>query len=392
MAGILGDLYSRFTGGTPGSAGLLGQLGGSYGQNVSDSSDSLMGFGMGMLSGATPQEGFGNALAGMTAGQNMALKHRLMAQQEAERAAKVEAAKAYAAKYPQYAGMLAANPDLAVKFAEAEQKKSLDPVDPLDAQLKQAHIDYYHKQAAGGNPTYGLQPIFGQRVNPQTGEPETVMLQAGNNGSVTEPKLPDGVKLATGVEKIDTGTATVLVDKRTGNVISSTPKDIAGKEVAEATGKAQGAAVVNTPDANATADRMLQQIDEVKNHPGKSWGTGMTSLGNGIPGTEQYAFQQRVDQLKGGTFLQSYNTLRGAGAITDIEGKKAEQAIARLNSGLSGREFDQALDDLKSVIQSGKERMNQKAAGNFTGGAPRSAAPAPKAGRTGSGVSWGVEP
>ena len=58
---------------------------------------------------------------------------------------------------------------------------------------------------------------------------------------------------------------------------------------------------------------------------------------------------------------ESCRQLRGAGAITEVEGAKATQAISRLDTGLSGPEFDKALNDLEGVIRNGITRAKMKA-------------------------------
>jgi hypothetical protein len=117
-----------------GGQGLLAQ----FTQRLRDNSDSLTGFGMGMLSGGNQQEGFANGLQGMQAGQQMAMKRKLLAQQEQQRAAKQQAAAAYAQKFPEYAGMLQANPDLAETFATKQFENSQR--NPLDDDYKRAQI------------------------------------------------------------------------------------------------------------------------------------------------------------------------------------------------------------------------------------------------------------
>jgi len=71
----------------------------------------------------------------------------------------------------------------------------------------------------------------------------------------------------------------------------------------------------------------------------------------------------RLDQIRGTTFLQAFESLKGGGAITEVEGKKAEQAIARLSRAQSMPAFQAALDDLASVIRRGQDVARQKAGG-----------------------------
>lgn len=115
------------------------------------------------------------------------------------------------------------------------------------------------------------------------------------------------------------------------------------------------------PTVEATSAQALKTIDEIQNDPYKKWATGITSPLAKIPGTPLFDFGQKVEQLKGKTFLEAYQTLKGGGAITEVEGAKATVAIGRLNSAQTEAGFDAALNDLKDVIKSGLERARQKA-------------------------------
>jgi flagellar protein FlgJ len=69
----------------------------------------------------------------------------------------------------------------------------------------------------------------------------------------------------------------------------------------------------------------------------------------------------RYKQLQGQAFLQAYNLLKGGGAITDIEGKKAESAMARLDRAQSEDTFKEALKDFRDAIESGITKLKAKA-------------------------------
>lgn len=229
--------------------------------------------------------------------------------------------------------------------------------------------------ANGSSKKYGLNPIYG---TDKDGKP--VMLQAGERGDAVATKLPDGVTLSTGVDKVDAGTHYVLLDKRTGQAVGTIPKDIAGTKVEEAKGTAQGAALTGMTDALAKSQQTLDAIAGIRNHPGRSaWGAqGATAawpiIGNGMPGTEGRDFVTRVDQLKGQSFLEAFNMLKGGGAISENEGKTATAAIARLDRAQSKEGFDAALDDLEKVIRGGMERARQRAGIGAGGTAPSGSA------------------
>ncbi len=203
---------------------------------------------------------------------------------------------------------------------------------------------------------YSLNPVYGTDASGNT-----VLLQTGKGGEAIQTKLPPGVKISNGFDKIDLGTEWGIMDKRTGQMVGRQPKDIAGKEVAEERGKARGQAEVALPGVLANAEQTLKVIGEIKNDPYRQRGTGGTSVFNRIPGTGGYDFQKRVDQLKGKTFLEAFQSLKGGGAITEMEGKKAEDAIARLDVAQSEEAFLTALNDLEQVVQSGMGRARQKA-------------------------------
>jgi len=114
------------------------------------------------------------------------------------------------------------------------------------------------------------------------------------------------------------------------------------------------------------------------------------------PGTPKANMRERIKQVVGENFLNAYSTLRGGGAITETEGSKAQEAMARLSTAQSKEAFLQALNDLKAILQVGYQRMS----GQATMGPYQSSGftPPPLAGQnftgntTSSGVQWSVSP
>jgi hypothetical protein len=80
-----------------------------------------------------------------------------------------------------------------------------------------------------------------------------------------------------------------------------------------------------------------------------------------IPGTQGRDFAALVDQVKGKAFLEAYQSLKGGGAISEPEGRKATEAIARLDRSQTQEGFDRALNDLESVIKTGVARAQHQA-------------------------------
>lgn len=192
----------------------------------------------------------------------------------------------------------------------------------------------------------------------------------------------DPVKRAGLQREVDRMTA---AQARPGFPAASMPKGIGygkttAQEIREAAEKAksikQAEADVQPTDsrqnAMASANVMLQTIDKALKHPGLNAATGLQGVldpRNYIPGTDAKNFGAVRDQLKGDVFLQAYEGLKGGGQITEIEGKKAEDAKARLSTAQSTEAFREALQDLRDVTVSAISRMRDS---NQRAGAPSS--------------------
>jgi hypothetical protein len=153
-------------------------------------------------------------------------------------------------------------------------------------------------------------------------------------------------------------------------------------EGARVRGEAAANAEVAAPADIAVADRTLGYIDEVRNHPGKGQGTGLSSYGNWIPGTSGKDFQNRVDQLKSGAFLSAIDEMRGMGSLSNAEGQTATAAITRMDTATSEEEFNAALADYEEIVKLGRDRAAKRLK------APAEAGDAPAPGSDG----WTVLP
>lgn len=311
--------------------------------------------GLGLLGGSNPQQQFQGAAQGLMAGtqQDQVLRQQAQqAAQDAERKRALDAALSVAPKItPEMRGLFNAYPDAGVRYL-ADQAKP---------------------DASGADGYFGT-PVYGQDAQ---GNP--VLMQMGKNGTLIQPDLPSNITLTPGVQKVDLGTAWGILD-RSGNVVSTIPKDVAGAASQTEVGKAQGEAQAGLTDAEATADEMLQSIELLKNHPGRETATGLSGTldpRNYLPGTNAKNFEVARQQLLGQTFLQAYQKLRGGGQITEVEGAKAEAAIGRLSTAQGDAAFLKALNDLEDVVKAAKARARLKA------GAPALPEAPPAAGDSG---------
>jgi hypothetical protein len=146
----------------------------------------------------------------------------------------------------------------------------------------------------------------------------------------------------------------------------------AAKKAAELEATAQTNAALDMPKVNAQTDYAGQLLDKVLSHPGLSGVVGMPNM-QGIvpfPGTKEADFKVLLNQIKGQQFLSAFESLKGGGQITEMEGRKATDAMARLDTSQSEEEFKQAVSELQGIIGGARERAKQKAGGTQQQGAP----------------------
>ena len=133
--------------------------------------------------------------------------------------------------------------------------------------------------------------------------------------------------------------------------------------------------------ADATAPQtMLDAIDAIKSDPALNKVVGPIEGGGGnnvdelgmaqraYYGGDGLALIQKIAQLQNTTWLAARKMLKGGGAITDYESKKAEGAMGRLSRATSEEQFKAALADLRSAIADGQAKL--QAAGTTTATAP----------------------
>lgn len=115
------------------------------------------------------------------------------------------------------------------------------------------------------------------------------------------------------------------------------------------------------PQAIAQGEQTVQLVDDLLKSPGFKTAVGASRLlgVQNIPGTSAKDFDVRLDQLKGQQFLQAFESLKGGGQITEVEGKKATDAISRMNAASSEAEFTKAAREFQSVIKLGIDRAKK---------------------------------
>ncbi len=260
--------------------------------------------------------------------------------------------------------ILSSSPELAADYLSRMYANKADPMADLKMKTAQAELgmlplkrqEIESKIAQnraqieqGRNGKYGLQPVFGQDA-----EGKPVIMQLGPSGEAVQTKMPNGVTLDLGVKAREAA---------------------AGKEAGEGMGKAK----FSLPMAEYNAQKITTLLDKILSDPYLPNMTGPVS--GRLPNLSGASgrVQGMLNQVQGKTFLQAYESLRGSGQITEIEGAKAEDSLQRLKTTQMGtsdyidalREFRQDVADLVQVAR-------MKASGNYT--APQQPAPTPSNG------------
>ena len=169
----------------------------------------------------------------------------------------------------------------------------------------------------------------------------------------------------------DVGGVPTAINRRTGEGISiATPEQVGGNaatiETIKTNEEFRSDAQRALPQTIENANRSLSAIDGLLNSPGFESRYGMSSVVPAIPGTEMANTQAFIDQIGGQAFLEAFESLKGGGQITEIEGQKATAAITRLGTqGIQPQAARQAAQELRDIVSRGVERAKAEASGSY---------------------------
>lgn len=332
--------------------GLLGREN-PVSQFIDPRRNALMGFSAGMLSGNP-----GMAMTGAMQGSGLDQQYAQLQADQAQQEQETNATRAWLEQsYPEYSML---PPGEGFKLAMAAEQA---------------------KQSGMGSP----ESFFGTGIPIQNADGSISYGQFGNQGSFNIPELGEGQSFLTPVQQLNTGTGFQGVDRFGNQTQSFTPIDSFTPAQDAALGRTIGEAaaqrILELPQTLATSNNMLASIDGILNDPALDVSTGWLSWMQGVPHTEQYRFGQRALQLQGQAFLQAFESLKGGGQITEIEGQKATQAIGRLSTAQNPADYRAALQELKGVIEDAKKRAIAGAGSvQLPGNAAIGGAPAPQQG------------
>lgn len=145
------------------------------------------------------------------------------------------------------------------------------------------------------------------------------------------------------------------------------PIDVGGKVEAETEAKIRAEdraqSQVDFGQTRQRANEVLDVITRLQRHPGLD--SAMGFIAGRLPALTQdiQDFRNIKAQLDGQAFLQAFESLKGGGQITEIEGQRATDAIAVLRDTTSPQEFRRQLQILRIIINAGVQRASRKAQG-----------------------------
>lgn len=244
-------------------------------------------------------------------------------------------------------------------------------------------LGHYQQNANG---VYGT-PIYG------TKDGQTVLGAIGKGGDFRQLDT-GGVQVNPGVKIVDTGTGHVILDSRSGAPVGGPqpmqpgqqpapgqptsqqpagyiPKDVAGHAREQQYGKEVGDRQADLGKAKAALetninglDRLAQQANEVKNHPGLSHITGLAGVLPNVPGMSGADAQAKLNTLKSQVGFSVLQAMREAsktggalGSITEGEHKILQNNLAELENAQSEKQFKQALDKIITFSEGSKDRL-----------------------------------
>lgn len=208
---------------------------------------------------------------------------------------------------------------------------------------------------------YGLQgiPAVDENGNP-------ILLQLSKSGKAKATELPPGVQLRKPPIVKDLGTSWAVIDPITQETVRELPKDLRGAEREKTIGKQEGEVKSTLSAARISADETLKKIQQLIDDPNLSkitgWQDWLPDFALALTqGKATLGLRRRVDQLRGSAFMEAYQALKGGGPITDIEGTKAENALARLDAAQSDEDYLQALVDFADAVETGFRKLQANA-------------------------------
>ena len=230
-------------------------------------------------------------------------------------------------------------------------------------ELQSAKELYEFQQQKKAFPPQRLRPGVDVAFSPEVQSQKLAQQVAGRPTWGLDPNQPEMMVSSTGERK----------------AVPQTPMQKAQTTIDLEAAQSQAEAKKAFPGLQQKAKSAISNVESLMQHPGMSGVVGMPGSLSGIaykifdkamPATNEADFNARLEQLGGQQFLQAFESLKGGGAISEVEGKKASSAISRLmNTGQSEDSYRRAGQEVIDIYNRGLETA-RKAAGIQPGAQP----------------------
>ncbi len=303
------------------SGGLFGGLTQKVMPFAQNNNMALLGAGMGLLSGQGWGAGAGGFMQGAQADQARrgdALRQQLLMQDQQRKQQMFEQSQ-------QDRQRLLQQQNATQQFIEKNMPE-------LVGAPREVQIAAFKEKYAGGSNRGSLVPVPGLDENGNL-----VYLQPRQDGSMARFSTPDGITPLSPYQK--------SYDKAAG----------------QSAGKAKGEAETKFKGAAPGLENSIRLVDEVINHPSLESAVG--PIQGRLPSFTSGArdFDERVEQLKGQSFLAARAELKGGGQITDYEGQRAENALIRASQAKSEEDFKAAMMEFREALVRGYQILAAQA-------------------------------
>jgi hypothetical protein len=138
---------------------------------------------------------------------------------------------------------------------------------------------------------------------------------------------------------------------------AQTPEAVGEREAAKVEGKTTAEKRLAAPQEIERLSQMITNIDELTMMPGFESAVGLSSVLYTVPGGASADFEAKLEQLQAQAFLNQFDQLRGAGAITEREGEAAKAALLALKLTMSEEAFLKELRKVKGILRKGQQAL-----------------------------------
>lgn len=197
----------------------------------------------------------------------------------------------------------------------------------------------------------------GSFTTPQAGvDPEGKPIFFTTDKSGIKKVIP-GVRPRDNITQVDSETETFLYNKE-GVLLKTISKQTGAGAKIKAANQLQAKREIDLINMETDIQLTIDVIDKIigneelgiPEHPGLVSAVGLydSQTPTFFPQTKD--FEILAEQLRGKAFLTAYQSLKGGGPITDIEGRQATAAQARLNSAQSEEAYRESIKEMRDLL------------------------------------------